>query len=384
MLLDWLRAWNRFWFTAADPTPLGLIRIFCGLVVLYVHAAYTPDLQEFFGRDAWFNLQAANEYRAEAPWVPPPLGWEDESAAPTLITDGAPVDQAAKYASRWGLSPDLALARGSYNWSIWFHVTDPVWMRIVHGGALFVFLLFTVGLWTRLTSVLAWMAALSYVHRSPMTLFGMDTMINVALLYLMIGPSGAAFSVDSWLVRRQKVGDGHADNACACRRPATSVSANIAIRLFQAHFCIIYMAAGLSKLLGSAWWNGTALWGTLANWEFTPLRFALYAESLRWICRHRWLWEILMATGTFYTLILEISFPFLVWKPGCRGLMIAGAVLLHTSIAVTMGLVHFGLIMLALVFAFIPAKVIRERMGMGADTDSGDHRSVQRSCANAA
>src|SRR5262249_53271185 len=31
-----VQGWNRFWFTPADPTLLGFMRICCGLVVLYV------------------------------------------------------------------------------------------------------------------------------------------------------------------------------------------------------------------------------------------------------------------------------------------------------------------------------------------------------------
>ena len=55
-LLECIRAWNRFWFTPRDPTLLGLVRIFGGLVALYTVVAYSYDLQEFFGKDAWFNL----------------------------------------------------------------------------------------------------------------------------------------------------------------------------------------------------------------------------------------------------------------------------------------------------------------------------------------
>ena len=43
------RAWTGFWFTPADPTPLCLMRIVAGLLTLYVHVAYSFDLQAFFG-----------------------------------------------------------------------------------------------------------------------------------------------------------------------------------------------------------------------------------------------------------------------------------------------------------------------------------------------
>ena len=65
-------------------------------------------------------------------------------------------------------------------------------MWSIHVVCLVIFALFTVGLWTRVTSVLAWAASLNYIHRGEMILFGQDTMQTILITYLMIGPSGAA------------------------------------------------------------------------------------------------------------------------------------------------------------------------------------------------
>jgi Vitamin K-dependent gamma-carboxylase len=354
-LTSFARGWNRFWFNPSDPTVLGLVRICCGLMTLYVHLAYTCDLQAFFGRNAWLSLETANEFRKEVPWVAPASTWEEPSALP-LPPDPDEREQVVHAMQRWGIDPRLATAEGNRYASLWFHVTDPLWMGVVHCGILAVMFLFTIGYCTRITSVLTWLAALSYIQRSQVTVFGMDTMMNVILLYLMIGPSGAALSVDALLRRRQAAWAGEP------YEPRPLVSANFALRLLQVHLCIIYLAAGLSKLQGVVWWNGTALWGTLANYEFTPLRFALYAGWLRWLCTHRWIWELVMTGGTMYTLALEIAFPFLIWQRPTRCLMITGAVLLHTGIALTMGLVGFGLFMFALLVSFIPAEAVRELM----------------------
>ena len=51
---------------------------------------------------------------------------------------------------------------------------------------------------------------------------------------------------------------------------------HVAIRLIQIHLCIIYLVSGLSKLLGKAWWEGTAVWGTLASFEFAPMQHGWY------------------------------------------------------------------------------------------------------------
>ena len=50
---------------------------------------------------------------------------------------------------------------------------------------LVIMVMFTLGLFTRITSVLTWMAAVSFIHRNPQVLFGQDTMMNILLIYLI-------------------------------------------------------------------------------------------------------------------------------------------------------------------------------------------------------
>jgi hypothetical protein len=142
------------------------------------------------------------------------------------------------------------------------------------------------------------------------------------------------------------------------------VTANLAIRLFQIHFCAIYMASGLSKLLGSMWWSGTALWLTMDNPEFAPMSSALYQEFLVFLCKNRWLWEVVVSGGVAFTLVLEIGFPILVWPRATRWVMVIGAVLLHTGISLSMGLTTFGLIMLAMLLSFIPPPAVRRLVNL--------------------
>ena len=61
--------------------------------------------------------------------------------------------------------------------------------------------MFTLGLFTRVTSVLTWLAAASFLHRDPQVLFGQDTMMNILLVYLMIANGGAALSLDRVIAR---------------------------------------------------------------------------------------------------------------------------------------------------------------------------------------
>jgi hypothetical protein len=325
-------AWNDFWFSPGDPRVLGFIRICCGALILFVHLAYTHDLDQLFGPHAWVDLQLMNEMRTEAPVVGPSADWTDQPAPAKTAAE-------QEYQVRWGINPHLLASQGHNIWSIWFHVTDPFWMRVVHVGFLICMGLFMVGLFTRVMGVLTWIAIQSYISRAPTTLFGMDAMMSLMLLYLVIGASGDALSLDRLFKRTSG---------------APSVAANLAIRLIQVHFCIIYLIAGVSKLQGAAWWNGTAVWGTLANTEFCPMTNTLYMGFLHMIAEKRWLWELVTTAGTMGTLVFEISFPFLVWLRWSRWIMIVSAVLLHLSIALTLGLSTFGIVMLTGVASFIP------------------------------
>jgi hypothetical protein len=202
------------------------------------------------------------------------------------------------------------------------------------------------------------------VHRAPTSFFGMDTMMSISLIYLMLGhlfatPSQNAFSLDR-LIWRWRRAHGWlplgADSENGSRFP---VAARAATRMIQIHFCIIYFGSGISKLLGSTWWMGTALWDAVANPEFGPMHLRYAYEAMRFVARHRWLWEIMTAGGVIYTLVLEIGFPFLVWNRRLRWIMVIGAALLHTGIALTMGLTGFGIIMLAMLIAFVPPETIK-------------------------
>jgi hypothetical protein len=345
-----VRAWDKFWFNPTRPTTLGVIRICTGLIVLYVHFLYSFQLSELLGPDAWLTLRVVDAIRHDGPITQLTTDWNPELPQ-TLPEELKP------YADEWGgADRRMNASTGSPWWSVWFHVTDPTGMVVLHALTLLAMAMFTVGFCTRMTSAITWMAALGYIQRSQVTLFGMDTMMNILLIYLMIGPSGAALSVDRlishWWARRQARKEGRPPPAWEA--PVPSMSATFALRLIQVHFCIIYLASGTSKLLGSTWWGGTALWLTLANSDFAPMQYSLYRHFLIWLANHRLIWELFIEGGCVFTLVMEIGLPFLIWVPRLRWLMIIGAVLLHTGIALSMGLTTFGMLMLCMLLAFIP------------------------------
>ncbi|MFO0849801.1 MAG: hypothetical protein U0871_14795 [Gemmataceae bacterium] len=515
------RRWLDFWFAPADPTPLGFIRIVTGCLAVYVHLAYSFDLQNFFGKDGWFGLEFINRERREVPHAAPPLTWEEmprgarvpdfphrraavmtylrttAAARPTpaelepvtryvdklqttrsnqLVQDGllyvarlspdpreranqlevlkdeakrkameqsqlpnlnvppspqaaqglSPAERAAMaadadafyrslptgddghdreyvlnhlsemdwgsrqaffdflrrlttlpaadreweldYLDYWNTELRIAQRLGNPVFSLWFHVTDPTGMAVAHTVVIGIMVLFTVGLWTRVTSVLTWLAAVSYIHRTQQVMFGMDTMMNILLFYLMIGDSGAALSVDRVIKRYRAVRlslqrSGTVDEATLAylHQPPYSASAGFALRLLQVHFCFIYMAAGLSKLKGAAWWNHHAYWDTLVNPEFTLVHYTWYENLARTAVSSRPVYALMAAGGIFVTFFAEIGLPFLVWTRVRPWIVMFGFVL-HAGVAVFMGLWIFSLLMMTLLLSYLPGAAIRDRL----------------------
>jgi len=193
-------------------------------------------------------------------------------------------------------------------------VTDPTWIVALHVFFLVNMLLFSAGFLTRFTGAITWIGAMSYVQRANSTVFGLDTMMLILLLYLQIGPSGARYSIDrlieKWRARRAGLPEPVVE---------PSYAANFAVRLMQVHFCIVYLASGTSKLLGSTWWSGQALNLVMLNASFAPMDNPAYLWLMKSLAKHRWLWETFMSINILFSVLLELSFSFLCGTGGGGG-----------------------------------------------------------------
>ena len=317
-----VKGWNAFFFSPADPTPVGLMRIAAGLLAFWSLFVFGLDLNDFFGSTGW--------------------------AEPEVIR---------------------ALGR-PLSWSFWFMVPDG-WLRALWCGCLFVLALFTLGIFSRITAILSWVIVVSTVHRVPIALFGFDQVLSALLLYLAVtASSGEAVSLDRFL-RRFRQARAHAAISRTSRHkesarppigpdepgvPAATISANLALRLVQLHLVLIYAMAGLAKLQGPSWWTGMALWKTMTTGEFAELDFTPLAA-----------WPVLINLLTHSSLLLELLYPVLIWVKILRPLMLAGALLLHFGIAVvSLGLTEFALAMLTANLAFVSGSWLR-RLVAGPD-----------------
>lgn len=278
--------WNAFWFRPAAPHTLCLIRILAGAMLFYTHLVWTIGLEDFLGANAWFDRATARE-----------------------------------------------LSGQYYVWSPLFHFDHPVALWCYHLASVVVMFLLMVGFKTRVTSVLAWLFAVSYCHRLQGALFGLDQTNTMLALYLMVGESGAVYSIDRWLARRR--GEAETVN--------NNVSTNIAIRLMQIHLCVIYFFSAVGKMKGESWWDGSAVWFAVANLEYQ-------SADLTWLAHY----PFLIAAFSHVTVFWELSYAALVWPKQTRPLMLAIAVGVHGGIAAALGMITFGMAMLMANVSFVP------------------------------
>ncbi|MBC7817377.1 MAG: HTTM domain-containing protein [Planctomycetaceae bacterium] len=314
-------AWNRFWFTPADPTTLCLIRVLAGLMLFYTHAVWTLDLEAFFGEHSWLSREVIAQANLDG-----------------------------------------------YSWSVLSWCRSPAVLWTMHIVALATFALLTIGLWTRAAAVLAFVFTVSYAHRTPGALYGLDQINGLLSLYLMVGPSGSRFSVDAWRARRvARLSESSGHDQATRLGESSDVTANLAIRLMQCHLCVIYLFAGLSKLQGLSWWNGFAFWGGIANQEYQTL-------DLTWLAD----WPLVINALTHLTVAFELSYCVLIWNRWTRPLVLLVAVGLHLGIVFALGMPTFGLAMLIANVSFVDPSFLRTLIAGPA------HRSAVISPASAA
>jgi hypothetical protein len=290
--------WDRFWFSAITPHTLAVIRIACGAMLAYIHVIWASQLKDFMGAKAWLDLATIQE-----------------------------------------------LHRTDWAWSWLFYVSSPAILWIHQLVAIAASFMMMAGILSRIAVPLAWWMTLMVCHRMTGALFGLDQIVVMLSMYLMLSQCGSVWSVDARL--RQSWTSTKFSWLFPNGTP--SVGNNIATRLIQLHLCTIYLFGGLGKMRGEMWWDGSALWYTLVNYEYQSL-------SLTWLGSFRFI----IAALTAGTIFWETFYCALVWPRFTRPLVLMMAVFVHGGIAIALGMVTFGCIMIVANLAFVSPESVRQ------------------------
>ncbi|NVB37356.1 HTTM domain-containing protein [Pseudenhygromyxa sp. WMMC2535] len=224
--------WRRLWFDRIDPRPAALARIALGITIIWNFA----DLLVLQGE-----------------WL-----FTDQGL---LLTEMARKNYGGKFRTLW--DPEFGFEHWwdifmvfTDRWSVLFIRSDPPFTYTVFGLLLLSASLMTLGIWTRVTTVLTWLLVLQIYAYNPIYFSGGDTVVRISAYLAIFVDWGQAFSVDAWRRRRKAVLGG------ATSIPQYKRIAAWPIRFFMLQLACIYCATGLLKS-GTTWANGSSLYYAL-------------------------------------------------------------------------------------------------------------------------
>ena len=225
----WLAgSWHDFFHQPQDARPSAAVRIAYSVVILINLAVLYPDLE------LWFT---------------------DAGVLPSLASQE--VGETYKWSLLWRLPSTLPVVQVCY------------WSLVLYTLSLL------IGFGSRLSAVgvLVWL--ISFDSRNGLILDGEDLVMRIIAFYLILMPCGHCWSVDAlvrkwWTRRRDRkapdphpgpLPEGEGELEPRTPNPDAHFSAPAwGLRLLQIQMAVIFFTAGLWKLGGEPWLNGTAIY----------------------------------------------------------------------------------------------------------------------------
>ena len=257
-----------FWFGQVNSRPLSLFRMGIALVIL---------------RDALLHIPIAAAFYSDS-------GLTSRAAIEALLTD-----HPLRFSLLTGIGAPWLATLFFLGWA-----TAAVCLL--------------VGYKTRFAAAINFICVLSVYWRNPFITSGADDILRIVSFWLLFVPLNHHFSLDIWR-----------------KNPPDQTTHAFPVRLLQVQIALIYLGAGLSKLLGGQWTDGTALFYVLQLESLLrPLGHWLSAVAPLWVLQGL----------TYGVLLLEISFPILIFapikQPTLRILALLAMGLMHLGIALVM------------------------------------------------
>jgi len=290
-------AWVHFWFTPVDPVGLHCVRVLAGLLFLYWLLPFAGHADGLFGLSGWFDRQAYGGLSQLPEAARPPLGWS----------------------------------------ILYLFPNSPGAVTAIYWASVAILVLFTVGLWPRVTAVLTWVVVASFTA-NPAIGFDADALLQLFAFYLMIGYLllGQRDPEQSLAARLLGPSSALFFGPCGDRTAQPSAGANVALRLLQVHFAAVLVVSALAKMQSGDWWSGCAFWYPLNP----PLQTTM--EAARSHAAHATAYLFVLSLTQYLLWGWELTFPLFAWRPRWRVLLLGGAAAWWLVWAYVMGLPLFG------------------------------------------
>ena len=283
----WRERILQFLFPAGSNTWLAVLRLGLGLqIILYALSLENDWTYLFAGTGSGLVSRNLGEaiLSLESPFVPR-LGW--------LIALGEHV----------GLSEQTVLSIA--------------WVSLLGTGCSLL-----AGLFCRSSAILAWFLHLCAAKSGAFVSYGVDNFMTIGLFYLMLSPLPDRYSLDRRLRKS---------------RPKDSQVLGFWRRVVQLHLCVIYFFSGLTKCLGSGWWDGTNIWRALTRPPFSIVPLEILVR-----------WKYFLPVLGISICLIETGYPVFIWLKKTRMIWLICVLGMHIAIGLTMGMYLFALIMIIL------------------------------------
>lgn len=205
----------------------------------------------------------------------------------------------------------------------------------------------TLGLFSRVSSVIVYLGLVSFLHRNIFVHHGGIHLMCIAAFWLMFAPIGAALSLDRLWFKSKS----------ASKTPQNC--SMWALKAYQFQFVLIYWQASVSKLASPSWWDGTAMYYVFRHIEFARFPVPFVPDNM-----------FFLKLCTWSSILAEFLGWTLIWFKETRYFVLAVLLALHLGIEYAMNIPLFEHIMIASLVAFIPAEDaekfvawIKERLG---------------------
>ncbi|NEA68531.1 HTTM domain-containing protein [Streptomyces sp. SID12488] len=221
--------------------------------------------------------------------------------------------------------------------------------------------LFTLGWRTRAVSVLFAVVVASFHGRAIFMTDGGDNLILLMAVYLVLTACGRRWSLDARRTRLRtcagaeehmrvnRIAGGLRHHLRTSRRTLTAVLHNCGMFVIAAQVCFLYGSAGLYKVQGGSWGNGTALHYVLNLDLFRP-----WPGLSLMVDEH----DVLIAIACYLTVLLQVAFPFVLFGR-LKYPVLTMLLGMHLGIAVLMGLPLFSGAMIIADAVFLPDRFYR-------------------------
>ncbi|HRH48378.1 MAG TPA: HTTM domain-containing protein [Panacibacter sp.] len=178
-----------------------------------------------------------------------------------------------------------------------------------------------IGFKTRLMGALAWLMHIVLNTTGHFTAYGVETFTHIALFYCTVLPVGCCWSIDA-RNRPHKI-------------PGYLIT--LSVRIIQLHLCIMYLACGIEKSMGSQWWNGEAIWIAMQQDQF-------HNVNIDWMASV----PIVPNLLCWSTLVVESFYAAAIFWGKTKKIWLISIISMHAFIGIFLGLQLFGGLMILL------------------------------------